>query len=331
MKLLKILLYVFLGLIGLFLIVTALLPSKMSVERSIVINAPAGMVYGVVNNVRDWEDWSPWKEIDPKMAVTYEGPEQGVGASYSWKSGNANVGSGKLVITKSVPNSLVEYDMYMGCEKSSTIPFVMEEKNGRTTLKWGMKGELSFFARWLGIAATPMIAPIFDKGLKNIKNLVENGPKLNLKIESTTINRMPIISITDSTSNDMKEISNKIGKAYKELGAFAGANKLKCSPFPLVITNSYVGTYCFDAAFVIEAGKPKPSGRIKAGILPGGKVVKAVYTGPYTRLTYVYNSIMKYIQDNKLTISGRCWEEYLNDPASTPAEKLVTNVYFPVK
>ena len=71
---------------------------------------------------------------------------------------------------------------------------------------------------------------------------------------------------------------------------------------------------------------------LAAGIKKTQKeIVKAVYTGPYEKMMPAYDKVMAYIKENKLEISGRAWEQYISDPGTTPPEKLITHIYFPVK
>ena len=86
-----------------FLIVIALQPSTYSVTRSATIAAAPEAVFPHVNELKKWAAWNPWEKIDPNMKLTYEGPEAGVGASYSW-AGNNEVGEGKMTITESKAN-----------------------------------------------------------------------------------------------------------------------------------------------------------------------------------------------------------------------------------
>ena len=56
-----------------------MLPKTAHVERSIAIEAPAAMVFTVLNGFGQFNRWSPWADIDPDATTTYEGPASGVG------------------------------------------------------------------------------------------------------------------------------------------------------------------------------------------------------------------------------------------------------------
>lgn len=63
-----------------FVVIVALQPADFRVERSAVISAPAAVVFEKVNNLRTWQEFSPWAKLDPAAKATFEGPESGAGA-----------------------------------------------------------------------------------------------------------------------------------------------------------------------------------------------------------------------------------------------------------
>jgi hypothetical protein len=128
MKTLKKIGIILLIIIGLFLVISLFLPSKVYVERSIVINAPVENVFEQVNTLKNWEKWSPWHEIDPNMGLKYEGPESGTGAQYSWTSEHKNVGNGRLVITNSAPYDSIVSEMYFMDSKEPSYGIYKFEK-----------------------------------------------------------------------------------------------------------------------------------------------------------------------------------------------------------
>ena len=110
------LLYIAIG-VGVFLVLLvafiASRPSELHVERTAVVHAPADVVHGVINDLRQWGRWSPYDSRDPNMKKTYDGPAAGPGAMYLW-NGNSQVGEGKLTILESKPGELVKMRLQMG-------------------------------------------------------------------------------------------------------------------------------------------------------------------------------------------------------------------------
>src|SRR5687767_6264783 len=105
---LKIILISLTVLIIAFVVFVALRPSNFLVARSATIAAPPSDVFARVNDLHAWEAWSPWAKLDPNMKQAYAGPAAGTGASYSW-AGNKNVGEGRMTITESRPNEIIQF------------------------------------------------------------------------------------------------------------------------------------------------------------------------------------------------------------------------------
>lgn len=143
MKALKVIGIILLILIGLPLIISLFLPSKVHVERSKVIEAPSEVVFQQVNTLKNWEEWSPWHEIDLEMKLMYDGPTAGEGASYSWTSKHDRVGNGKVTILKSVPYDTILIDMDFMENGKAKGSYYFERQPRGVKVTWGMDSELT--------------------------------------------------------------------------------------------------------------------------------------------------------------------------------------------
>jgi len=70
--------------IGVFAVIVAMRPSDFRVERSAVVSAPAPVVFAQVNDLHNWDAWSPFAKLDPAAKQTFEGPRAGTGAALAW-------------------------------------------------------------------------------------------------------------------------------------------------------------------------------------------------------------------------------------------------------
>ncbi len=170
------------GIIVLALLVSLVLPSKVHVERSIVINAPAAKIFNEVNSLQKWAAWDPWQKKDPNVQNNYTGPESGVGNTNTWKSDHKEVGSGSQTITESVPNEAIKAKMLFGeageeyGEGTGFFNFAPEGEN--TKVVWGMDMDLGMnpMAHYFGLMMDGTIGKDFEQGLNNLKALVESMP-----------------------------------------------------------------------------------------------------------------------------------------------------------
>ena len=88
----------------------------------------------------------------------------------------------------------------------------------------------------------------------------------------------------------------------------------------------------FEAALpVAEAPKNPPKGDIAVGQAPSGKALKFVHRGSYDAMDATYEAITNYLDEKQLEAKDAFVEEYVSDPLTTAADKLVINVFVPVK
>lgn len=167
---------VFLGAAG--FVVTR--PNEFRVVRETSIKSPPELVFALVNDLRKWDDWSPWAKLDPNCKMTYGESEEGKGAWYSW-NGNNKVGEGKLTITGSQPSQdlrlRLEFIRPFKCEND--VDFTFKPDSGGTRVIWGMVGKNNFMSKAMCLVMNmdKMVGKDFEKGLSSLKSLAESGAK----------------------------------------------------------------------------------------------------------------------------------------------------------
>jgi effector-binding domain-containing protein len=67
------------------------------------------------------------------------------------------------------------------------------------------------------------------------------------------------------------------------------------------------------------------------GKSPDGKALKFVHRGSYDNMDNTYEAITNHLDDKKLEAKDTFVEEYITDPLTTAEDKLVINVYVPLK
>jgi uncharacterized protein YndB with AHSA1/START domain len=164
------------GVVVLFLGIVAAQPSEYRVSRSATIAAPAEEVFPQVNNLHNWDAWSPWAKLDPAAKNSFEGPSEGTGAIFKW-SGNDQIGEGKMTIIESRPDELVRFklEFVRPFEDTSTSEFTFQPKGDQTAVTWSMSGHKNFVnkAVCLFMNMDKMLGGDFEKGLAQMKAVVE--------------------------------------------------------------------------------------------------------------------------------------------------------------
>lgn len=151
-------------------------PDTFRIERTITIDAPPERIFPLINDYRSWALWSPWDKKDPGMKRTLSGADTGVGAVYEW-SGNREVGSGRMEIIQSVPDSRVAVDLQFMTpfEARNTAEFILTPRGGSTEVTWIMFGPSPFISKLLGLfmSMDQMVGGDFEAGLAAMKALAE--------------------------------------------------------------------------------------------------------------------------------------------------------------
>jgi effector-binding domain-containing protein len=125
----------------------------------------------------------------------------------------------------------------------------------------------------------------------------------------------------------------KLVEAFRELRATADKLGLKTSGAALVIYRSTSDEgFKFDAALPVE-GAPSvpPADGFALGPGPTGRALQFVHRGSFDTLDSSYESILNFIDTQKLSAADLSVEEYTTDPVTTKPEDLVINIYMPLK
>lgn len=174
MKIMKYLLIGVAVIVLAFLTINIFAPSKLMVEKSIVIDAPASVIFEEVNDFHNWGKWDPWKQADPNMQGQYSGPDKGVGATWTWESETQGNGTQKIV--ESRENEYIKTSLqFTDWDGMNYSEWFFEESENGTKVTWNMDGaENPFMFKFFNLIMKPMVEGNYDLGLSNLKELAEN-------------------------------------------------------------------------------------------------------------------------------------------------------------
>lgn len=167
------------GVVATILTLAAMKPDDMYVTRSAVIQAPPAVVFEKVNNMQNWNSFSPWAKLDPNAKNTFEGPQAGEGAVFKW-DGNRDVGAGAMTIIESRSNELVKFrlDFLRPFEDTMTVDFRFHPDNAGTYVTWSMYGDNNFMGKIMSVVmdCDAMMGDFFEEGLANLNNVSKAQP-----------------------------------------------------------------------------------------------------------------------------------------------------------
>jgi effector-binding domain-containing protein len=121
--------------------------------------------------------------------------------------------------------------------------------------------------------------------------------------------------------------------AFKSLHEYLDKQDVKpAGPAITIYTQTDDAGFSFQAALpVAQAPKDPPKGDIAVGQAPSGKALKFVHRGSYDAMDSTYEAITNFLDDKQMEAKDLFIEEYATDPVKTDPNKLVVNVFVPVK
>jgi Polyketide cyclase / dehydrase and lipid transport len=177
----KLLLVLAIIIIGLFVFIS-LSSDEFKVSRTATIQAAPGLVYGQVNDLKNWKMWSPWEHIDPKRKTEFSQIHSGTGSSMSWESEHPDVGYGRITIMSCIENKSMRYQILfekpMKAVYQGSFTFVPKGEN-QTEVTWSMEGTNDFLSKAVNLVFNidEAVAHKFDEGLYVLNRLCMANPK----------------------------------------------------------------------------------------------------------------------------------------------------------
>ncbi len=120
--------------------------------------------------------------------------------------------------------------------------------------------------------------------------------------------------------------------SLKSLSAFLEKQGIKpAGNVMIVYTSTDDAGFTYQAEIPVDREPKNLSKTMSLGKTPDGKSLKFVHRGSYDNMDNTYEAITNYLDDKKLEAKDTFIEEYITDPLTTAEDKLVINVYVPLK
>ncbi|MGA7809753.1 GyrI-like domain-containing protein, partial [Bradyrhizobium sp.] len=120
--------------------------------------------------------------------------------------------------------------------------------------------------------------------------------------------------------------------SFKTLSAVLDKQGLTRSGNPMIVYTSTDDTgFSFLAEIPVDQEPKALAKDMSVGKSPDGKALKFVHRGSYDNMDNTYEAITNHLDDQKLEAKDMFIEEYITDPLKTAEDKLVINVYVPLK
>lgn len=255
-------------------------------------------LFRYVDNLQNFGDWNPWNDNTAtfKIDSIYKGKD----AKVSWNGNEA-------FVVKSIPHDTIFLKINVSGNDYDTKMY-FEEVNGKTTVKWHIKGDLSFSEKFkLFFQGTPesMIAPVFEQGLINIDaNITESLKKFSIKNEGITM--IPeMIYIKQIVESDIESLGDKMFQSMEHMNNFAKNFELESYGSPFTVfenINILSGNVRYAVCLPIKNFFSTAEGSdIVCEKLPAFHGYKTVLTGDYVHSDKAWTEVKKEIAMKNLT------------------------------
>jgi effector-binding domain-containing protein len=120
--------------------------------------------------------------------------------------------------------------------------------------------------------------------------------------------------------------------SFKTLTALLDKQGIKASGNSMIVyTSTDDAGFTFLAQIPVDQDPKNLTKDMSIGKSPDGKALKFVHRGSYDNMDNTYEAITNHLDDKKLEAKDTFVEEYITDPLKTAEDKLVINVYVPLK
>lgn len=148
--------------------------------------------------------------------------------------------------------------------------------------------------------------------------------------EEQTLTARKVVTLGGSANWD-SAFETLVG-SLKTLSAFIEKQGIKrAGPVLIVYTSTDDTGFTYQAEIPVDQ---EPKNLVKGmaiGTSPEGRTLKFVHRGSYDNMDNTYEAITNHLDEKKLEARDTFIEEYVTDPLTTAEDKLVINVFVPLK
>jgi effector-binding domain-containing protein len=148
--------------------------------------------------------------------------------------------------------------------------------------------------------------------------------------EAVTLEAKKVVTIKGNANWD--SAFETLIDAFKALTALLDKQGIKPSGNALIVYTSTDDTgFTFIAEIPVGQDVKNLGKNMSMGQSPEGKSLKFVHRGSYDNMDNTYEAITNHLDEKRLEAKDLFIEEYITDPLKTAEDKLVINVYVPLK
>lgn len=312
----------------------AMAPKTVTVQRSTIIKAPRSAVFAQMTHFKNWPNWNPWYEIDPKMAMTYIGTDGEVRSGYHWVgTKEKETGEGEITTTGLNGDTMKYHLSFMKPWKSEADGYLIAKDNGNGTTEatwvFTMPNKFPGSLFTLFMDMDKALGKDFSRGLELLKNYTESHPDTTVIGSTTTITETKFpLHIYAGIRQEVKwdDMHQFFMTSFDKIGKIAG-NSIT-GPAAAIYYKWDTENKKADMAAVMPVANEMTADGITSIRIEESKAYMAVHKGGYSSIGQEHDALHAKLESagkkEKLVI-----EEYVKgsyqDKDST---KWVTNIYY---
>lgn len=337
MRIIKYLFLLFLLSLVALTIYIATQKGNFTVESSRVINSPKAIVFGYVNDYKNWQKFSSWITSDGEIKLSYSPTTTGNGSSLTWEGSN-DTGNIQTSYTKG-NDSIVQKMEYNGT--SSDVFWSFKDTVGGTKVTWKSVGKMDFILKvnsFLNGGTQNSLSKVYAKCLANLdKNLDFENTTFDVKINGI-VKKLETFYLRQSFTSKISDISRNANVVFPKILTFCKQNNVALNGRPFIIYHTYDTinnltrvSFCIPIKEQIFTSQGSD---ILSGKLDSFEALKTSLTGNYSYKNKALEKTTEYTT-GKHILTGTTFS-YLEiftvgKNESTNPSKWRTDMYFPIK
>ena len=148
--------------------------------------------------------------------------------------------------------------------------------------------------------------------------------------EEMTLSAKMVVALKGN--GDWDSAFDTLTNSLRTLMSFLDKQGIKPAGQPMIVyTSTDDNGFNFIAEVPVDQEPKSLPKTITVGKSPEGKVLKFVHRGSYDNMDNTYEAITNHLDAKKLEAKDTFIEEYVTDPLKTQEDKLVINVFVPLK
>ncbi|MEO5629472.1 MAG: SRPBCC family protein [Thermomonas sp.] len=338
---------------ALYLVVALVLPSQRHLSEKIETNRKLTIVFDTLNSLRRFKSWNPLVLRDPRVKMTYSGPDAGVGARLDYSSTNDRIGDGSWEITESVPREKIGYDIEnieRGSNKRTAFTFKPTGRNNRNVeiiQTFDVDYGWDLIGRYAGLYVARHVGDDMKLGLARIVTMLAAVPNVDYavsgsKMTTPKVVERPAEDVLFVTAGNIErgnsQIQASLAANTEWMRRVMDANNLEAAgPLRIITTDLGRETYNFDVAQTVRkkgggvVGNVSLQGPVQFVQTKPAKVAMASYTGYMAELENARNALRAWALTAGYEVTDRPYEAYKSGIAGSFTENGEFDVYWTLK